>query len=139
MKEVARLRRIASLHHNLGMTVSPTTHPPATNADTKHPTDPTLHSSAFPELSLQRQMQVCRLNAGLLVSTPLTFSAHTLANAVLDSSIQSALREYAPRMLDTLRILDYAVRGVHIPSTTTKRRLVRGLLVFSAISDGTQS
>lgn len=106
------------------MTVSPANPPPATDATTKRPDGFTLQGSAFPALSLQRPLQVCKLNAGLLVSTPLTFSGHTLANAVLDTSVQSTLREYAPRMLDTLRILDYSVRGVHTPSMTTKRRLV---------------
>lgn len=119
-----RLNQTSPPHHNLRMTVSPANHPPATNANTKRCTGFTLQGSAYPTLSLQRPLQVCRLNAGLLVSTPLTFSAHTLANAVLDSSIQSTLRAYDPLMLDTLRILDYAVRGVHTPSATTKRRLV---------------
>jgi hypothetical protein len=106
------------------MPASPANQPPTTDANTKRPTGFTLQGSAFPALSLQRPLQVCRLKAGLLISTPLTFSPHTLASAVLDSSIQSTLREYDPVMLDTLRILDYSVRGVHTPSATTKRRLV---------------
>lgn len=106
------------------MPTSPANHPLATDTDTKRPVGFTLQGSVFPALSLQRPLQVCRPNAELLVSTPLTFSVHTLANAVLDSSLQSMLRTYDPLMLDTLRILDYAVRGVHTPSATTKRRLL---------------
>ena len=88
------------------------------------PTNSILLGSLFPPLALHRSLQVFSKPRDIHLSTPLTFSPHTLLKAVLDTSFQAQLRHLNPDMLDGFRVLDYIVKGQHQPTSRTRAKLL---------------
>jgi hypothetical protein len=88
------------------------------------PTGSILHGSLFPPLALHRPLQVFPKPRDLYLSTPLTFSPHTLLKAVLDTSLQAQLRHLNPDMLDRFRVLEYILKGQHQPTSRTRDKLL---------------
>lgn len=79
-----------------------------------------LPVSAFAPLALARPLSVFGPTFEVHLSAACTLSPDTLLRVVLDTSLQTFLREKKPELFQSLKILLYAGAGKHELSQTTK-------------------
>jgi hypothetical protein len=86
-----------------------------------------LPVSGYPPLKLPHPVELFGSSFQLRISTALTFSPDTLARAVLDTSMDAAVRKGLPKWHLLLRELAYIIDRKHTPTKTTKAVLMRQL------------
>jgi hypothetical protein len=91
----------------------------------KLPTSPGALFALSPVLKLPRPLELFGREFKVRTSTGLTFSPDTAARAVLDMSMDTAMRTYLPRHYQVMKKLLYAAAGRHAPSGTTRKLIAR--------------
>lgn len=81
---------------------------------------PPLPVSAHPPVKLHRPLEVFGRSFLVHMSTPLTFSPDTALRAVVDMSLQTAIRTWQPSHHQLLKKLSYIAKGKHKISQGTK-------------------
>ncbi|MDO8450324.1 MAG: hypothetical protein Q7T10_16115 [Rhodoferax sp.] len=88
--------------------------------------------SAFAPVQLPHPLEVFGERFEVHISSALTLSLETAMQAVLGTSVQTLIRTTAPLMHQNLKKLLYAGRGMHKPSSGTKRNILQDLGRFIA-------